>query len=538
MFKSYFLIFVYIYSSILYGQKNVETHTLYIKFDQVLILEELEDVFKIEGFNKLSIEYPFTVKKGITLSKKKIDKLSAGNQSIKNIFKIETQLSLDETEHLIHELNNLKNVLYCYRKQKNPLNPPPQDVAPTTPNFEVSQSYLESDPGVNMRFAWNQGANGTGINIRVVEYGVNINHEDLNDGKVSIAAGMTINSKAVDNGYAEHGTFTAGVIIADKGTYGVSGLAYNAIEYILFPERTEENGYDRVLAVTNAIANSNEGDIIIFEMQIGGQYGNPVPAEFEPVIWDLTKTATDNGITIVAAAGNGGQNLDDAYYSDYLKRGDSGAIIVGAGTPDLSHSMIDYSCYGSRVSLQGWGSNVFTTGLGAGGDSFIIGGDNNQSYRSNYSGTSSATAVVGGCVAVLQSYYFGLTGDYLTSIELRDILVNTGIPQRSGGHIGPLPNMETAMDAINQVLDINDYNLDKFYVSPNPASDYINITFKDNFLYDDSEIIIYNILGQKVLEKELQSNNSTINIQEIKRGIYIMKVVNGGRQITKKIIVN
>ena len=88
MFKSYFLIFVYIYSSILYGQKNVETHTLYIKFDQVLILEELEDVFKIEGFNKLSIEYPFTVKKALHSQRKKLTNFLQGINQLKIFSKL------------------------------------------------------------------------------------------------------------------------------------------------------------------------------------------------------------------------------------------------------------------------------------------------------------------------------------------------------------------------------------------------------------------------------------------------------------------
>ncbi len=540
MVKKYFLIFIYVFSSVLYSQKNNEVHTLYIKFDQVLNLVDVEDVYKIEGFNKLNSKYTFTIKKGITLSKKKIDKLSRGNHSINNIFKIETQLGLDETQNLIIELKSLKNVVYCYKTIQTPNSlppPPPHDISPTTPNYEARQGYIESDPGVNMRYAWNQGANGTGINIRDIEYGININHEDLNGGKVSIAEGMTVHSKVIDSWSAEHGTFTAGVVIADKGDYGVSGLAYNANEFVVFPEWTEENNYDRVLAVTNAIANSNAGDIIIYEMQVKGQYDNG-PAELDLVIWDLTKAATDYGITIVAAAGNGRENLDGAYYSDYLNRGDSGAIIVGAGSSDVSHTPARYTSYGTRVNLQGWGSNVYTTGSGSGNDYLIIGEDDNQSYNTNFKGTSSATAIVGGCVAVLQSYYHGLNGDYLTSIELRDILVNTGIPQGGGVHIGPIPNMKTAMNAINQILDVKTYGQEKFYVTPNPASDFINIIFKENFSNNNIEVAIYNVLGQLVLSNNLITETSKIDIQELSNGIYILKLKIGTNQITKKIIVN
>ena len=101
---------------------------------------------------------------------------------------------------------------------------------------------------------------------------------------------------------------------------------------ILYPEWTEEYGYNRVLATSNAIDNSASGDIIIFEMQTYGPNGNFVLAEYEQAIWDLTKAATDAGIIVVAAAGNGGVNLDATSFNNYNARGDSGAIIVGAGS--------------------------------------------------------------------------------------------------------------------------------------------------------------------------------------------------------------
>src|SRR5690606_13783988 len=128
----------------------------------------------------------------------------------------------------------------------------------------------------------------------------------------------------------------------------------------------------------------------------------------------------------------------------YINRGDSGALIVGGGTPDLSHNKISYSTYGARVNVQGWADNVATSGYG---DWQIFGNDMNQQYTM-FSGTSSATPIVAGCVAVLQSYYFSLTGEYLSPLEMRSLLVATGIPQGSGGPIGPLPNMEAAIAGI------------------------------------------------------------------------------------------
>src|SRR5690606_1088882 len=172
-----------------------------------------------------------------------------------------------------------------------------------------------------------------------------------------IQPGMTVHS-SMDAGWTEHGTATAGVVFAHKGDYGVSGMAHGANEFVLFPEYTEEFGYDRIFAVSEAIANSATGDVILYEMQTGGASGEPedyVPAEYNQVIWNLTKAASDAGIVIVAAAGNGNQNLDHAMYADYMNRGDSGAIIVGAGSSTVQHDKLWFSTYGSRVNVQGWG---------------------------------------------------------------------------------------------------------------------------------------------------------------------------------------
>ena len=67
-------------------------------------------------------------------------------------------------------------------------------------------------------------------------------------------------------------------------------------------------------------------------MQTVGPGGSSGPAEIHPMVWLVTRLGTDAGVVIVAAAGNGEQDLDSADYDEYRGRGDSGAIIVGAGT--------------------------------------------------------------------------------------------------------------------------------------------------------------------------------------------------------------
>ena len=147
----------------------------------------------------------------------------------------------------------------------------------------------------------------------------------------------------------------------------------------------------------------------------------------------MTKAATDAGLTIVAAAGNGnnnnvGEDLDASANVLYMARGNSGAIIVGAGSPNMAHNKLGFSTYGSRVDVQGWGQSVYTASKG---DAVMIGGDFNQRYT-NFTGTSAATPtpIVASCAVVLQSYYYSLTGNYISGIQIRSLLKATGIPAR------------------------------------------------------------------------------------------------------------
>ena len=151
--------------------------------------------------------------------------------------------------------------------------------------------------------------------------------------------------------------------------------------------------------------------------------------------------------------------MDSDTFASYRARGDSGAIIVGAGSADLGHNKLGFSTFGSRVNVQGWGRSVFTLGYGTfaqvGGS-----GDINQFYTSSFSGTSSASAMLAGVCAALQSFAVARLGRRLTPAEMREVLTETGHPQGTGGNIGPFPDMVEAANFIGPELLIGDVNTD------------------------------------------------------------------------------
>ena len=527
-------------------EKENAPHQLYVAFNNNVHFQSNDYNEAILSLSPtlldLKNEFGIVFSPGITINEEQFQSLSqsakkvSGNdasiQKLKKIF----QVSLDNPTNdrlfeLAEKLEKLAVVDYCSLHSLSPIQPP-TDIPPATPNWEANQDYIQSNPGINMQYAWDLGLNGANIKIRDVEYGFNKNHEELSEIETKLATGMTISSSASTE-YTEHGTAVFGIMFGDKGNYGISGLSYGADEIVLFPE-WQQTGYNRVNAVTQAIANSTVGDVIIYEMQTGGQGSQFVPAEFNNTVWDLTKAASDAGIIIVAAAGNGNQNLDASYYNSYSARGNSGAIICGAGKSNMGHNRISYSTFGSRVDLQAWGENVLSSGYG---DAFQIGNDFNQ-YYTNFSGTSSATPLVAACVVVLQSYFHQLSGGYLTPQLMRTILKETGIPQGTSvtGNIGPIPNMEAAIQRVydEYLLSTNAFEKEAFMVFPNPVENQFTI-MTSSTLIQNASVEIINALGQVVYNSNL-SNDKTIDTTLLAKGFYIVRITNSGKSFVKKII--
>lgn len=321
--------------------------------------------------------------------------------------------------------------------------PPPGDIPPETPDFSNRQGYLyEKSGGVGAPYAWELGIFGQGIKVSDCEFSWDVKHEEFTDGNtLHVEKGQTLTSSFMD-----HGTAVMGVTVASHEGFGVKGIAPKSEAWV-FPEKSQQSSSRRLAAVTNAIKQSGKGDIVMLEMQMTGPGGGYGPAEVTKSVWSATKTGTDAGVVVIGAAGNGSQNLDSSAYSSYRSWGDSGLIMVGAGSNSTKHSKLGFSTYGKRVDVQGWGTGVFTTGYG----SFKrIGGDSHQSYSNSFNGTSSATPTVVGAALLIQSHAKENLGKPYTPAELRKLLKDTGFKQGGGQHIGPLPSVRKAIEAISE----------------------------------------------------------------------------------------
>lgn len=324
--------------------------------------------------------------------------------------------------------------------------PAPLDIAPPTPGLFEFQGYLYPNPGVDAISAWAQGYRGASVRLADIEYAWRLDHEEWNEGALTPEPGQTPDFElleGIENG--DHGSAVAGVLIAGDNGYGITGIAPDAVLSV-YPELTIESGPRRTEAIMAAATDSAVGDIILLEMQAYDNSTNLLgPAELDEAVWMTTRMVADAGIVVVATAGNGSLDLDREELLYYRSRGDSGAIMVGAGRPG-TRARLSFSTYGERLDVQGWGRDVFTTGYG---DYAAYGDDLNQSYTQNFAGTSAAGPVVAGVAALVQDAVKVSGGDPLTSEQMRTVLRGTGLPQSQGDSrlIGPLPQAPAAIAA-------------------------------------------------------------------------------------------
>jgi len=75
-----------------------------------------------------------------------------------------------------------------------------------------------------------------------------------------------------------------------------------------------------------------------------------------------------------------------------------------------------------------------------------------------------------------------------------------------------------------------------FSIYPNPANNSITINYTGD-LSQKTNIAIYNYLGQEIMQSNLQSKTSTINVSDITNGIYFVRVRTNKTQQVERLVI-
>lgn len=331
-----------------------------------------------------------------------------------------------------------------------------------TPNFAPRQIYLGPAPsGIDANYAWTlPGGRGAGVNIIDIEWGWRFTHEDLTQNQGGVVSGT---NSTDDN----HGTAVLGEFSGDQNSFGITGICPDArVSAVSLVTNTTAQ------AIRIAADRLNPGDIILLEVHRGGpratgsgQFGY-IAIEWWPDDFDAIRYAVSKGVIVVEAAGNGGQNLDDAVYNTpstgfpsswrnpfNTANPSSGAVVVGAGNPPsgthnrnnhpswgepyADRARCFFSNYGTRIDVQGWGWEVTSTGYG----DLQGGNDKNQWYTDQFSGTSSASPIIVGTLGIIQGILRAKGRIPLSPARAIELLRATGSPQQAGLGFAFIPNM-------------------------------------------------------------------------------------------------
>ncbi len=336
---------------------------------------------------------------------------------------------------------------------------------PLTDRYDQSreQEYLQQGPkGIDAYHAWAcHGGKGQNIQVIDIEGGWNLSHEDLD---IQLLLGTNNEEYVIEN----HGTAVAGVICGKKNNFGITGIAHEAqfSAISIYPTGCSS------AAILNAANRLQPGNVLLIELHRPGPNHNGsnglIPVEWWPDDFCAIEYATDKGIVVIEAAGNGSKNLDDDIYNTPLgnfgndwanpfnrSNADCGAIIVGAGASPLNRNVRDrsrlsFSNYGSCLDVQGWGEMLVSTGYGNLGN----GSRKNSWYTNSFGGTSGAASMIAGIVACIQGAYRANFGSFLQPKKIRELLNTNGHDQTSGRYapknqnIGKRPDLRLLLDQL------------------------------------------------------------------------------------------
>jgi serine protease AprX len=280
--------------------------------------------------------------------------------------------------------------------------PPPQPVEPALTN---------STQTIGANYVWETlGYTGTGINVSVIDSGINYNHPDLGGGWGNRVIG---GYNFVDPGdypmddYG-HGTHVAGIIAANGSIKGVAPDASLLAVKVL---DSTGRGYssDVISGIDWSVANG--ADIISMSLSLCHFF--PQPNDEFDVLNIVSDAAVDRGIVVVVAAGNYGPGTGTISSPGSSKK----VITVGASNSQSTVTIDDDTI----ASFSNRGPSAFgrlDPDVVAPGVSI-----NSTNYTVPYSlmsGTSMSTPHVSGAAALLLQ-----KNPSLTPAEVRRILMQT-----------------------------------------------------------------------------------------------------------------
>lgn len=257
---------------------------------------------------------------------------------------------------------------------------------------------LEADVQINADDVWAQGIDGTGVNVVVLDTGIDTDHPELSDSIVGCETFVDGTTTCEDD--HGHGTHVSGIITANGVDNMAKGVAPSAGIYMYKVCGAGGSCYesDMMAAMEAAVLT----DAKVMSISIGGGKFEGENCDSDPLAAKVN-WVVNQGITVAVASGN-----DRFFVSSPACA--SGAVAVGA--VDKNGFMAYFSNFGPALDIVAPGVDIYSS-------------ITDDGYAS-WDGTSMSTPHVSGTVALVLDANPGLTVD-----EIKTALYETADPINS-----------------------------------------------------------------------------------------------------------
>lgn len=256
-----------------------------------------------------------------------------GGLEIKYSYRLIPGLAGEASSRTIQEMAKSDSVSAIYFDAFAKTSAPGDDRASAQGNASVngdslSDGYISPARIINAERLWEKGIDGKGINVAVIDSGIDKNHPDL-IGKVIAEKNFLANEVTADD-LLGHGTMIAGIIAgsgaSSKGEY--KGIAPGAS--LINVKVIDQNGDGRVSDIIAGIEWAIYNGADVLSLSLGGiNLG-----ETNPPITMAADNAADQGVVVCVAAGNRNstKNRDQPSGASASQlRGSSPVELSGAG---------------------------------------------------------------------------------------------------------------------------------------------------------------------------------------------------------------
>lgn len=256
-----------------------------------------------------------------------------------------------------------------------------------------------------------------------------------------------------------------------------------------------------------------------------------VPATF--FIWGERVSGNESQIAALANAGMSVQN--HSYSHEYMTSWDYAGVqsnlsycsdlIVSAGGNQPSLYRPPYGSYNSTITsaANALGLSLVTWDI----DTYDYNGASTSSI------VSAASAASNGDVILMHVDYantLNAVSQIITNLQNNGLCL--GLIDANGNAVSYEAGLKSAKVKVgeNTVLALNEV-----LVYPNPAENVLNITLTQA-PETCIKLNIYDLAGKHVIGTEIGSTESAIDISKLKKGAYILRTNNNGKNITKRFI--